>query len=82
MKLRVFHRRLAIIFSPFLLLTSATGLLLLFRKDDLYSKEAKTLLIGIHNWELGAKYIGAFLAIGLISICISGLMIFFKTKKF
>ena len=82
MSLRTFHRRVALIFSPFLLLTSLTGIFLLFRKDGLYGKEAKSILIGLHNWELGAKYIGIVLAIGLMSICISGLMIFFKTKKF
>lgn len=82
MNVRVFHRRIAIILSPFLILTSITGIVLLFRKDGFYEKETKNLLIGLHNWELGAKYIGAFLAIGLISICISGLRIFLKTKKF
>ena len=82
MNLRVFHRRVAVIFSPFLIITSVTGIALLFRKDDLYGKEMKSLLIGLHNWELGAKYIGAILAMGLISICISGLMLFLRTKKF
>jgi uncharacterized iron-regulated membrane protein len=82
MQLRTFHRRIAIIFSPFLLLTSITGIILLFRKDDFFGKEAKSLLIGLHNWELGAKYIGLILGLGLISICISGLLLFFKTKRF
>lgn len=82
MNLRVFHRRVAIIFSPFLLITSLTGIVLLFRKDDIYSKEVKSLLIGLHNWEFGAKYIGIVLALGLIIICISGLMLFMRTKKF
>lgn len=82
MKLRVFHRRMAIIFSPFLILTALTGIALFFRKDDFYGKEIKGLLIGLHNWESGAKYIGIVLALGLISICVSGLMLFFKTKRF
>jgi uncharacterized iron-regulated membrane protein len=82
MNLRVFHRRIAIIFSPFFILTALTGIALLFRKDELYGKETKSVLIGLHNWELGAKYIGIILALGLICICVSGLMIFFKTKKF
>ncbi|MGB0453304.1 MAG: hypothetical protein ACPGJV_06285 [Bacteriovoracaceae bacterium] len=82
MNIRVFHRRLAIILSPFLILTSITGILLLFRKDDLYGKEVKSLLIGLHNWEIAAKYIGATLGIGLILICATGLIIFMKSKKF
>ena len=82
MNLRTLHRRIAIISSPFLILTSVTGIILLFRKDDLYGKETKNLLLGIHNWELGAKYIGALLGLSLIAICISGLMLFFRTKKF
>jgi uncharacterized iron-regulated membrane protein len=82
MNLRTVHRRLALILSPFLLLTSVTGILLLFRKDDMYDKEVKSLLIGLHNWEIGAKYIGGFLGMGLIVICITGIMLFMKTRKF
>lgn len=82
MNIRVVHRRLAIIFSPFLLLTSVTGILLLFRKDGLYSKEVKSLLLGLHNWEIATKYVGAILGLALIIICIAGLMLFAKTKKF
>lgn len=82
MNLRVFHRRLAIVLSPFLILTSLTGILLLFRKDNLYGKEFKNLLIGLHNWEIVGKYLGIILALGLMAICISGLAIFFKSKKF
>jgi uncharacterized iron-regulated membrane protein len=48
--LRTLHRRIALIFSPFFLLTALTGIFLLFRKDELYSKETKSLLIGLHNW--------------------------------
>lgn len=81
MKLRKFHRRVALCFSPFLLLTSVTGIALLWRKDDLYSKETKKLLIGLHNWEFGAKYIGSILAIGLITIVISGLILAYRTKS-
>lgn len=82
MNLRVFHRRIAIIFSPFLILTSLTGIALLFRKDGLYDKDFKSFLIGLHNWEIATKYVGAILAIGLLAICVSGIMIFLKTKKF
>lgn len=82
MNLRTFHRRLALVFSPFFLLTSATGIILLFRKDDLYSKEIKKLLIGLHNWEVVGKYLGAILGLALIAVTISGILIFLKNKKF
>jgi uncharacterized iron-regulated membrane protein len=80
--LRTLHRRIALIFSPFFLLTALTGIFLLFRKDELYSKETKSLLIGLHNWEYGAKYIGIILALALITVTISGILLFLKTKKF
>ena len=82
MKLRIWHRRVALIFSPFFILTSLTGLPLLFRKDDLYSKETKSLLIGLHNWELGAKYIGIILSLALLFISVTGIMIFLKNRRF
>lgn len=81
MNIRKIHRNIAITFSPFLLLTSLTGIALLFRKDSLYSKETKSLLIGLHNWEYGAKYIGAILAIGLIIITTTGIILFFQTRR-
>jgi uncharacterized iron-regulated membrane protein len=82
LNLRTFHRRLALIFSPFLLLTSITGIALLFRKDEFYGKDVKTFLIGLHNWELVGKYVGTILAIGLMTITVTGIMLFWKNKKF
>ena len=79
MKLRKIHKTVGIIFAPFFLLTSFTGIALLFRKDDLYSKEIKNMLIGFHNWEVGAKYIGIVLAFGLIFMSISGLILAYKS---
>lgn len=81
MKLRTFHRRLALILSPFLILTSLTGIALLFRKSDMYGKPIKELMIGLHNWEIVAPYIGAILGFALLALTISGLLIFFKTPK-
>lgn len=81
MNLRKFHRSVAITFSPFFLLSSLTGISLLFRNDEIYSKETKSLLIGLHNWEYGAKYIGAILGIGLIAVTISGIVLFIRTRK-
>jgi hypothetical protein len=81
MTLRKFHKTVALIFSPFLLLTSITGIILLWRKDDVYSKETKNFLIGLHNWEYGAKYIGSALGLALILIVITGIMIALRGKK-
>lgn len=80
MRLRTFHKKVALFFSPFFLLTSFTGIALLFRKDEMYSKETKDFFIGLHNWEYGMKYIGIILALGLITVTISGLMIYFKKR--
>jgi uncharacterized iron-regulated membrane protein len=74
------HRKVGIVFAPFLILTSLTGVILLFRKDGLYSKEVKNILIGLHNWELGAKYVGIILALGLIFLSVSGLILAFRKK--
>ncbi len=82
MKLRVLHRRVALIFSPFLILSSLTGIALFFRKDDLYSKDTKNLLLGLHNWEIVTKYVGIILALALLFISVTGIMIFLKNKKF
>lgn len=82
MQLRIFHRRLALILSPFFIITSLTGIALLFRKDDLYGKEIKNLLIGLHNWEIGMKYIGVILGFGLLAVTLSGIMLFMQKKKF
>ena len=79
--IRKFHRKLGLVLSPFLILTSLTGIALLFRKDNLYSKEVKSILIGLHNWEIGMKYIGSVLAIGLLLLTTSGLLLYFKKEK-
>jgi len=81
MKLRKFHKTVGLIFAPFFLLTSLTGILLLWRKDDVYDKEVKDLLIGLHNWEIGMKYIGVILALGLILVTITGLMLAFESYR-
>jgi len=81
MKLRKFHKTVGLIFAPFFLLTSLTGILLLWRKDDVYGKEVKDLLIGLHNWEIGMKYIGVILALGLMLVTITGLMLALQSYR-
>ena len=81
MKIRKFHKIIGIILAPFFLITGFTAIILLFRKDDLYDKEVKNLLLSLHNWEYGAKYIGVILALGLICMTITGLIIAFKSYQ-
>jgi uncharacterized iron-regulated membrane protein len=76
-----YHKKIGVIFAPFFLLSSFTAVLLLFRKDDLYSKDVKNLLLGLHNWEYGAKYIGMILAFALMYMSASGLYLYYKKKK-
>ena len=74
------HKKLGFIFAPFFILSSLTAIPLFFRKDDLYSKEIKGILLGIHNWEGGFKYIGIILALALLIMSISGLVLTLKKK--
>ena len=74
MKLRKFHKILGISISPFLLLLSVTGLVLLGRKDNLYSQQTKRLLVGLHTWEIVAKYSGSILALSVLTMVVTGLI--------
>ena len=75
MQLRTFHRLVGAIFAPFFILTAVTGIILLWRKDDLYSASTKGTLLGLHNWEGLAPYIGVVLAAGLLFMTCTGLAI-------
>jgi uncharacterized iron-regulated membrane protein len=72
------HKKVGVIFAPFFILTGSTAVFLLFRKDDLYSKDVKNIALGIHNWEYGAKYIGMIMAFALLYMSLSGLILYFK----
>ena len=80
MNLRKFHKYLGVSISPFLLLLSVTGLALLGRKDNLYSQETKKLLVGLHTWEIAAKYTGSILALGVLTMVTTGLILTLKPK--
>ncbi len=75
MNLRKFHKVLGLSLSPLLLLLSVTGLALLARKDNLYSVETKKLLVGLHTWEIAAKYTGSIVAFGLLTMVTTGLIL-------
>ena len=80
MKLRKLHRMVAIYLSPFFLLLTLSGGVLFFRKDDLYSKEIKQLLVSIHTWEIVAPYVGLFLGGGLLFLTVSGIILYFNPR--
>lgn len=81
MLLRKIHKTVALLFSPFLIITAATGILLLFRKAGLYGQGVKEFLIGIHNWEgfTLVQYAGVLLGAGLLLIAATGLGIAAQT---
>jgi uncharacterized iron-regulated membrane protein len=78
MKIRKLHRITAIIFSPFLILLGISGCALLFRKAGVYPKATKELLVSLHTWEIVAPYIGCIAGLGLLTVTITGIIIFFK----
>lgn len=81
MNIRKLHRKIGLILSPFFLLTAVTGILLLWRKAGVYGTETKNLLLGFHNWEIAAKYVGVILALGLIMMTVTGLSMLIKSWK-
>jgi uncharacterized iron-regulated membrane protein len=78
MKIRKLHRITAITFAPFFILFALSGSALLFRKAGVYSKEIKSFFVSIHTWEIAALYIGMIGALGLLTVVITGIIIFFK----
>lgn len=81
MQLRKLHRIVGAVFAPFFLLTATTGLILLWRNAELYSLEVKGTLLGLHNWEGLAPYIGVILAAGLLFMTTTGLAIMLGIYK-
>ena len=72
MNIRKLHRSVGLVFAPFFLITAFTGMALLWRKAEVYGPNTKSLLLGLHNWEIAAKYIGVILATGLIFMVVTG----------
>jgi uncharacterized iron-regulated membrane protein len=76
------HRAVGLVYAPFFLLTAITGIALLWRKAEIYGSDIKGVLIGLHNWEIAAKYIGVILAAGLIYMAVTGLLMIIFPEKF
>jgi uncharacterized iron-regulated membrane protein len=81
MNIRKLHRYIGLIFAPFFLLTSFTGIALLWRKAEVYAPNTKDLFIGLHNWEIVAKYSGVILALGLIFMVVTGIIIIIQLSR-
>ena len=79
MRLRTFHKTVGLISAPFFLITAVTGGLLLWRKAGIFSSEAKEGMLGWHNWEGLAPYIGVVLALLLVTMTLTGLIIAAKS---
>ena len=78
MKIRKLHRISAITFAPFLILFALSGSTMLFRKAGIYSKEIKKVIESVHTWEIIAPYIGIIGGLGLLTVAVTGIIIFFK----
>jgi len=80
MLLRKMHRAVGVLSAPFLLLTAVAGALLLLRRTGLYGFGARDVILGLHNWEIIAGYIGVVLALALAFMAVTGFLIFLKMK--
>ncbi len=81
MLIRLWHRRIGLLFSPFFILTGVTGFFLLFRKTGCYEKDTKEFLLGLHNWEIIAPYVGMLLAAGFLFMACSGLLMAWRMRR-
>jgi len=54
---------------------------LLWRKAGVYGSDTKGILLGLHSWEIAAKYIGVVLATGLICMAVTGLVMVVQQRK-
>ncbi len=80
MRIRRLHRIVGAVFAPFFILTATTGIVLLWRKTELYGPEVKDTLLGLHDWEGLAPYIGVILAGGLLFMSCTGLALLRRRK--
>ena len=81
MNARKVHRAVGLAFAPFLLITSLTGVALLWRKAGVYGPGVKDTLLGLHNWEIAAKYVGVVLAAGLVCMVATGLVMLVQGRR-
>ena len=68
------------VFAPFFVITAVTGILLLWRKTGYLGDKIKPVL-GIHNWEIVANYVGVILAGGLLVMTLTGVVLAVQMAK-
>ena len=81
MNIRKLHRALGKVFAPFLIVASLTAIPLFWRNDEIFPESTRKLLLAIHTWEIGARYIGTILALVLIALSITGLILASRNKE-
>ena len=81
MKLRQLHIKVGVILAPFFILIALSGIALLFRKTELYSKDVKSFLVSLHTSEIILPFIGGIFGLGLLFMSVSGLYLYFQMKK-
>ena len=81
MNIRKVHRAVGVAFAPFFLVTSFTGMALLWRKAGVYGSGVKDTLLGLHNWEIAARYVGVVLAAGVVCMVATGLAMLVQGRK-
>ena len=81
MKIKKLHVRVGVILAPFFILISLSGITLLFRKTELYSKDVKSFLVSFHTSEIIAPFIGMIFGFGLLFMSVTGLYLYFQMKK-
>jgi uncharacterized iron-regulated membrane protein len=79
--LRRLHRTVALVFSPVFIITAVTGAVLLWRKAGVYGEGPEKLMLGLHNWEMAARYVGIILAAGLLLVVITGICLAVQIRR-
>ncbi|MBF0430790.1 MAG: hypothetical protein HQK83_05895 [Fibrobacteria bacterium] len=78
---RKYHKFIGSVFAVFFLFAATISIPLFWRNSGVYGKEIKDLLVGLHTWEIGARYIGVILSTALIFMSVSGLIMVCKKRK-
>ncbi|MFN3995724.1 MAG: hypothetical protein ACK4GR_04245 [bacterium] len=73
--IRIVHGWLGFIFSIFFIITSLTGIVLVFRKE--IPKSFKDFVFSLHTYEFGVlKYWAVAVGLALFGLSISGIILF------
>lgn len=78
MKLRLFHRWVALVASPLIIISSIGGGILLLRKTGLYERRGgfRDTIQNLHNYEIIADYLGLVAVVLILTVAVTGLWLF------